>query len=272
MRSLWLDIQRSIVLLEENEPPEGYWGCFSGGKDSVVVKKLAELAGVKVYWHYNVTTIDPPELVRFIRKQHDDVIFDRSPHGSLFKRFAEHKTFPNRRFRWCCDEYKETTPRGVVAIKGIRIAESSRRKSRYTSCVSEDDRPNKRHVRVLPIRLWSDDRVWEFIRELEVPYCELYNQGWSRLGCVGCPLVRPAIRLKEFERWPQYERGWKRAFAGFWQRMESKHAARGTTWSIKQRFGSVENLWEHWLHDKKWPPLISAVNQKRFNFQQRQDG
>jgi phosphoadenosine phosphosulfate reductase len=57
-------------------PPEGYYLAFSGGKDSIVIKKLADMAGVKYDAHYNVTTIDPPDLVRFIRKYHQDVIFN----------------------------------------------------------------------------------------------------------------------------------------------------------------------------------------------------
>lgn len=58
-------------------PDEGYFVAFSGGKDSVVIKALCDLAGVRYDAHYNVTTVDPPELVRFIRKAYPDVIFDR---------------------------------------------------------------------------------------------------------------------------------------------------------------------------------------------------
>lgn len=53
-------VERAISVLRANEPPEGYYGCFSGGKDSVCVKEVTRLAGVKAVWHYNVTTIDPP--------------------------------------------------------------------------------------------------------------------------------------------------------------------------------------------------------------------
>jgi hypothetical protein len=68
----------AIALLREHEPPEGYYGCFSGGKDSVVIKELARIAGVRVDWNYNVTTADPPELTRFIKEHHPDVAWNRS--------------------------------------------------------------------------------------------------------------------------------------------------------------------------------------------------
>lgn len=61
---------RAIALLRLHEPPEGYYLAFSGGKDSCVIKELAKRAGVKFDAHYGNTTIDPPELVRFIKKFH----------------------------------------------------------------------------------------------------------------------------------------------------------------------------------------------------------
>ena len=39
-----------------------------------------------------------------------------------------------------------------------------------------------------PIIDWDDSDVWEFIHEYKVPYCELYDQGYKRLGCIGCPM------------------------------------------------------------------------------------
>ncbi len=118
----------SIQLLQDNVPADGqpYWGCFSGGKDSCIIKELARVAKVPVEWHYNVTTIDPPELVHFIRREHADVSFDRPKHN--FFTVAQKKGFPTRRMRWCCEEFKEKrSPKGRVLIFGVRAAESARR-------------------------------------------------------------------------------------------------------------------------------------------------
>lgn len=38
---------------------------------------------------------------------------------------------------------------------------------------------------------WTDEDVWEFLRAYKIPYCELYNEGFKRLGCIGCPLGGP---------------------------------------------------------------------------------
>jgi phosphoadenosine phosphosulfate reductase len=106
--------QMSLITVEEMElkaadvlrtfvPEDGskYWGCFSGGKDSVCIKEVARVAAVPVEWHYNLTTIDPPELVRFIRREHPDVIWEY-PKMNFFK-MMEKRGFPTRLARWCCE-------------------------------------------------------------------------------------------------------------------------------------------------------------------------
>lgn len=69
-------VETVLKRLKTFEPADGYYLAFSGGKDSVVIKALADMAGVKYDAHYNVTSVDPPELVRFIKQNHPDVAFD----------------------------------------------------------------------------------------------------------------------------------------------------------------------------------------------------
>ena len=64
-------VQKAIDRLKAFEPPEGYFLAFSGGKDSVCIKRLAEMAGVKHENHYSITSVDPPELVQFIKTMPD---------------------------------------------------------------------------------------------------------------------------------------------------------------------------------------------------------
>jgi len=178
-------IRRSVSLLREHEPSGVYYGAFSGGKDSVVIKELARIAGVKVEWHYHVTTIDPPELVRFIREYHSDIIRDRPKHGNFFRRM-EYKGFPTRIVRWCCKEYKEVVPpNGFSLILGIRAEESAKRAKRWSEVQIHFKTKAKT---VQPIIHWTSDEVWAFIRDRNLAYCSLYDEGWHRLGCIGCPM------------------------------------------------------------------------------------
>jgi phosphoadenosine phosphosulfate reductase len=69
-------VEEAIGRLKAFEPPYGYFLAFSGGKDSQCIYHLAEMSGVKFDAHYSVTSVDPPELVRFMMKNYPDVIFD----------------------------------------------------------------------------------------------------------------------------------------------------------------------------------------------------
>ena len=71
----------------------------------------------------------------------------------------------------------------------------------------------KRKTTINPIVDWTDDEVWEFLNEVaKVPHCELYDEGFTRLGCIGCPLQGRTGMLEDFERWPRYKELYIRAF------------------------------------------------------------
>ena len=121
-----LDI--AIQRLKSFEPPEGYFLAFSGGKDSQCIYHLANMAGVKFEAHYHVTSVDPPELIYFIREHYQDVIFD-IPHDKDGKRISmwtliwQNKMPPTRIARYCCAELKEPNGDGRMVMTGVRWAE-----------------------------------------------------------------------------------------------------------------------------------------------------
>ena len=121
-------VQTSMDRLRAFEPEEGYYLAFSGGKDSVCIKALADLAGVKYDAHYNATTVDPPELVRFIREQHPDVEIVK-PDIPMRKLIVQKRMPPTRLVRYCCAHYKEKCGRDRVTLTGTRWAESSNRRN-----------------------------------------------------------------------------------------------------------------------------------------------
>jgi phosphoadenosine phosphosulfate reductase len=235
-------IDRALILLRENEPDDGYYLAFSGGKDSVVIKRLAEMAGVRFDAWYNNTTIDPPELVKFIKVHHADVRWNQPKNGSMMARVATCKKVPpTRAGRWCCEEYKEQGGNGRTIIIGVRGSESAGRLRRWSE-VSLDANKN---IATCPIVHWSDAHVWEFIRSEGVPYCSLYDEGWSRLGCVGCPL-NPQSQAKEFERWPRYRDNWKRAIIKNWETYKDIPRNDGKP-RYHAKFKTGEDMWQWWL-------------------------
>lgn len=125
-------VRKAIERLKAFEPPEGYYLAFSGGKDSVVCKALCDLAGVKYDAHYTVTSVDPPELVQYIKKEHPDVARDipRDKDGkpvTMWSLIAHNKIPPTRTSRYCCQRLKEPGGKGRITVTGVRWSESSKR-------------------------------------------------------------------------------------------------------------------------------------------------
>ena len=239
-------IKTSIEVLRHYEPADQpYYGLFSGGKDSVAIKALASEADVQVEWHYHVTTIDPPELVKFIRKHHSDVIWNR-PKRPFFAA-AREKGFPTRHARWCCNVFKESrSAPGRRLLLGIRAAESSRRRNNWATFTYH--RRSKEYA-VLPLLHWRDEDVWQYIRDRGLPYCSLYDEGFQRLGCIGCPMAGRR-RLREFQRWPAFERAWKKLFQDVWKRRSGTKQRDGRQWFGDRYFSSWEEMWKWWLYDE----------------------
>ena len=255
-------VAEAIQRLKSFEPEDGYYVAFGGGKDSIVVLDLVKRSGVKYDAHYTITSVDPPELIRYIRKHHPDVAMDfpRDKNGkvvTMWNLIPKHTIPPTRQARYCCAEIKEVNGKGRVTVTGVRWDESIRRKKLHgvaninTSSkkiiedalatnpsaklndrgglIMNDDNDESRRivencyrtrkVMVNPIVDWTDEEVWEYIHQKNLPYCELYDQGYTRIGCIGCPLAGAEKMKRDFERYPKYRDNYIRAF----ERMIKQH-------------------------------------------------
>lgn len=249
-------VENAIQRLQTFCPPEGYYVCFSGGKDSQCVLELVKMAGVPYDAHYNVTSVDPPELIRFIKEQYPEVLFEypRYKDGkriTMWNLIADSNMPPTRHARYCCEKLKEYGGGGRLCVTGVRWAESVNRKNnqgmvtmtgrskKVQKALTEmnvnftrtarggvvlnlDNDDSRRAVEMCyrtrktlinPIIDWEEDDVWEFLNEwVKVPHCKLYDEGFTRIGCIGCPLQRAEGMKRDFARWPKYKEAYLKAF------------------------------------------------------------
>lgn len=218
------------------EPPEGYYLAFSGGKDSVVLLHLAQESGVKFDAHYNLTTVDPPELVQFVRRYHPE-IQEHHPKRSMWQLIEAHHVLPTRMVRYCCSDLKEIGGKNRMVLTGIRWAESVRRANRKM-CEHSKQGSFKRFVH--PIIDWSDDDVWLYIKAKGVPYCRLYDEGFKRIGCLLCPMIDGQQLQDQIERYPKVVKAWRSATHRAWM-ARTKHDG---------KFQDADEYFEWWLSRK----------------------
>ena len=236
-------VERAVERLRHFEPPEGYWLAFSGGKDSVCLKALADLAGVKYDAHYSITP-DPPPLLRFIKRHHPDVTWERHPKYRNIYEGIVANGLPMRTTRWCCKEFKHRGGVGRLKLLGVR-REEGRASGADGSRLTRTCRDTGARA-IQPIFDWSAMEVWSFIRSQGLPYCELYDQGWGRLGCVICPFVRGEALARNRERWPWMFNLLRTAFFKLWERK-----AGNPTYT---RWASADDMLEWWLlRDEPYP-------------------
>ena len=172
--------------------------AFSGGKDSQCCYHLALEAGVEFSAQYSVTRFEPPELVRFVREAYPRVTFRRAYKRTLVEEI-EKNGLPSRWARWCCDAKHRATPGFEIAVIGVRAEESAKRAATWHAFGFKPDGS----AYLCPIIDWTTADVWEYLRSLGVPHCRLYDEGFSRIGCVCCPLAGPAKMRRDAERWPK---------------------------------------------------------------------
>lgn len=199
--------------------------AFSGGKDSVVLYDIAKQTGRKLLLVYNQTGIDPPEVIYFMRENYPELIV-RKFEKNMFELIKQLKIMPNRFQRYCCKYLKERySDLTNNIITGIRKMESIKRRQR--DLIYKDNN----FIFIRPILYFSEKDVWQYIKSRELPYCKLYNEGYKRIGCIGCPLKSRKERLRDFEKYPKFAELYKKA---------ARYVA-------EVRGDNFENLWNWWL-------------------------
>lgn len=182
---------RSIRLLRSFAGEDLVEVAYSGGKDSDVILRLSELAGINFKPIHKCTTIDPPGTLSHCKEVGAEIL---RPKYTFFELIERHG-MPTRRCRFCCERLKEYKVMDKQ-IQGVRVAESASRAKRYKEpiiCRIYGSKKNRAQV-ALPILDWNGEDIALFVKSNNINLHPLYydlngNLDVSkRLGCMACPL------------------------------------------------------------------------------------
>ena len=257
---------------------------YSGGKDSDVMLELFRRSGIPFEVHNSHTTADAPQTVRHIRETFRRLELAGIPceiqiptykgeRTSMWKLIVQKLMPPTQLVRYCCRVLKENGVRNRYIATGVRWAESTKQKSRgefekigktrkdaenFDMAMLMNDNSRSRRMTELcmqknsmvvnPIIDWTDTEIWEFVRSENICVCELYDCGYNRVGCIGCPMAGKK-RYREFADFPAYKKLYLHAF----ERMLEERVRRGkeSTWS------SAEEVFLWWMEDDNIPGQMS---------------
>ena len=173
--------------------------AFSGGKDSLVALHLTlKTLGPNTKVIYNNTTVEFPETIEYLRYlsgQWNLNLLIARPDKSFFSALKE-KGWASHEDRWCCKVFKDDPAHKTMSMNGIlaEITGTTRTESIYRRSLSPFRLPKKEPliIRIHPIYDWNQWEVWRYIEEENLPYNQLYDKGYRRIGCWCCPINGPS--------------------------------------------------------------------------------
>lgn len=281
-------IDAAVELLQKTEPIAlkyrdfGFIGAFSGGKDSQVIRSLLNISGVKHIMKYQWTTIDPPEVYYFIKREYPDVIIEK-PKETFWQLCLRHGILPTQTKRFCCQELKETKDTHCVTITGVRAQESPRRSLRreveimtrrrhpeFTKgSLDEFNMYREHHVDCIqgrdkliinPIITWKETEVWDYLHYMDLPSCELYDRGYSRVGCLFCPMAsRRSLHMMEHD-YPKY----RAAFIRLIGRLRKNRIDAGEIDYYQPL--TDEQVFDAWINKISYKKVIAQLSQLQLDF------
>ncbi len=217
----------------------GFHVAFSGGKDSQVIEELCKMAGVKYKAYFYKTSVDPKELLSFIRNNYPDVEWIR-PKMTMYQLILKKGMLPLRQCRFCCEYLKERNGLNAVVITGITKAESAKRKKRKefeSTCKIGADKNL-----LNPILDWTKREVFQFLKERKIEVCSLYETQ-DRIGCIGCPMNPKGMR-RDFRNMPMN----KKAYVHTVQKLMNEKGK----YSEFESAEDVVDWWSSGLSRAKW--------------------
>lgn len=256
----------------------------SGGKDSSVCVALAQAAGIPFEIMHNHTTADAPETVYFVRDEFKRLEAlgikckinypeYKGRRTSMWDLIPQKLMPPTRIVRYCCSILKERGGAGRFITTGVRWSESTKRKNNrgiYETAgngkavvMLTNDNDEKRRLferctikakRVCnPIIDWTDDDVWDYIESEHIHVNPLYGCGFSRVGCIGCPMAWTRGRYREFSIYPKYRDLYIRSF----DRMIQEIKRRGLK---NELWNDGKDCFHWWMEDGVIPGQIELYD------------
>ena len=245
---------------------------YSGGKDSDVLLHLARRANIPIEVSHSLTTVDAPETVWHVRDVFRALELDGIPASIRYATYKGQRTTmwseivrrgvpPTRLMRYCCSVFKESSGKGRMIATGVRWQESSARAKRAAYevlaprkedriLVNDNDESRRLYedcrlkgTRVTnPLIDWTDADVWQYIHDNHICTNPLYGMGYTRVGCVGCPMAGYIHRVNAFARWTKYRQAYLHAF----ERMLDVRRAKGLQTDL---WHNAEDVMRWWLED-----------------------
>ncbi|KAF8500177.1 adenine nucleotide alpha hydrolases-like protein [Russula emetica] len=178
---------------------------FNGGKDCTILLHLYAAALAKRTIHPAIPALYIPvpspftALEAFIfhaARVYDLSIFTCTPPRFVetSTRFGDASTDGTENMREALESYRARFPTVEAILIGTRRTDPHGATLGFRVKTDPDWPP---FVRVHPIINWDYADVWTFLRRLKIPYCSLYDEGYTSLGSTYNTFRNPALLVRD---------------------------------------------------------------------------
>ena len=184
----------------------------SGGKDSTVTVRLAQLSDPNMGVIFSNTSLDCADTYKYIKQQPNTRIIN--PEEGFYQWRERIQFVPTRFGRACCTIFKEGAmvkeldkTDKYLFFMGMRNEESSTRSS-YTDEWKNAKWGDRDWNAILPIRKWTEVDIWLYIMLKGLDINAKYKKGYGRVGCaIACPYYTKSTWVLDKYWYPtQYQR------------------------------------------------------------------
>jgi phosphoadenosine phosphosulfate reductase len=94
-----------------------------------------------------------------------------------------------------------------VWITGVRRNQSDTRRTTKILELYEFDKLRSHHILKLnPMAAWSREKIWDHIKERDIPYNPLHDQGYRSIGCRPCTQPSTNPDNERAGRWEGFDK------------------------------------------------------------------
>ncbi|WP_034633713.1 phosphoadenosine phosphosulfate reductase family protein [Maridesulfovibrio bastinii] len=193
--SLDSKVERTVELMKDvlnKHDPHKIAVAWTGGKDSTVVMaiwiEVLKMESLKM--NPRALSIDTgvkfPEVLSF----RDSLASDWNIDVDIVRPDIDPDAYPYAvDVLKCCRELKVEPLMKAVEKGKIEVLISGIRRDEHPSRQNRDyleKREAPEHLMLNPVLDWTEMDIWSFITMNDLPFCELYDQGYRSLGCRPC--------------------------------------------------------------------------------------
>ena len=182
-------------------------------EESVLIDMLYRIKGSGDFRIFTLDTgrlnEETYEVMEAMREKYGLKIESMFPDSSSVEKLEKEKGFYSFRVgveerKECCKIRKVIPLRRMLDtldawITGLRADQST---TRVGTSKIEKDVPREGLIKINPLIEWSNQNIWDYIRDNKVPYNRLHDKGYPSIGCSPCTRpIKPYESIRSGRWW-----------------------------------------------------------------------